>query len=74
MTCFIKAQQTQIPYKGLVNFNHVPTKVGLVIQYKCFTCDTEFELEVNWFNPNQQPPKNKEDFKKKMGMKDKVII
>lgn len=73
ITCNNNANKGQKPYEGLVNHNYIPQATGLVIHYKCFTCDTEFELPVSWTNPDQHTPKSKEDFKKKLGIKEKII-
>ena len=73
LTCLHESNQKQLPYNGLVNHNYVSKKTSVLIQYHCFTCETNFELEVNWFNPKSWPPKDKEDFKKKLGIKDIVI-
>ena len=72
ITCNDKANEGREPYQGLVNHNYISLPTGLVIQYKCFTCNTEFELPVGWTNSDQHTPTSKEDFKKKLGIKEAI--
>lgn len=72
--CVDESIKNQQPYKGLVNHHYEQQSPTLLkIYYTCFNCETKDVLEVDYFIPKYQKPKNKEDFKKKLGIKDPTI-
>ena len=73
MKCFFKSNKEQKPYKGLVNHNYIAKSPNVIeIQYRCFNCEEKYDLEINAFNPKQQTPIDKEDFKRKNGIKEVI--
>lgn len=72
--CVHECMRKMIPYEGKVNHNYrIFSQTYMRIEYRCFNCGTEYNLEVDsLLNPNQQEPKNKEDFERKVGYKEEV--